>query len=135
MNPRFEFSIHATDGKARFCRLDPRTGGRLVVLEAARNVACTGAVPRALVNCMNFGNPEHPDVMWQFSEAIDGMSDAWETANNFDPRSPADGALDADNDGLTNAQEFIAGTDPRDPASYGACLPSMRRLRRLDRVR
>jgi phosphoribosylformylglycinamidine synthase len=66
----------ATDGKARFCRLDPRTGGRLVVLEAARNVACAGAVPKALVNCMNFGNPEHPEVMWQFSEAIDGMSDA-----------------------------------------------------------
>ena len=66
----------ATDGKARFCRLDPQTGGRLVVLEAARNVACAGAVPKALVNCMNFGNPEHPEVMWQFSEAIDGMSDA-----------------------------------------------------------
>jgi phosphoribosylformylglycinamidine synthase len=66
----------ATDGKARFCRLDPRTGGALVVLEAARNVACAGGVPKALVNCMNFGNPEHTDVMWQFSEAIDGMSDA-----------------------------------------------------------
>ncbi|MFM8304072.1 MAG: phosphoribosylformylglycinamidine synthase subunit PurL [Actinomycetota bacterium] len=66
----------ATDGKARFCRLDPRTGGRLVVLEAARNVACSGAVPKALVNCMNFGNPEHPEVMWQFSEVIDGMSEA-----------------------------------------------------------
>ena len=66
----------ATDGKARFCRLDPRTGGALVVLEAARNVACAGGVPKALVNCMNFGNPEHPEVMWQFSEAIDGMSDA-----------------------------------------------------------
>jgi len=66
----------ATDGKARFCRLDPRTGGALVVLEAARNVACAGGVPKALVNCMNFGNPEHPEVMWQFSEAIDGMSAA-----------------------------------------------------------
>ena len=66
----------ATDGKARFCRLDPRVGGALVVLEAARNVACAGATARALVNCMNFGNPEHPEVMWQFSEAIDGMSDA-----------------------------------------------------------
>src|SRR4051794_34396753 len=66
----------ATDGKGRFCRLDPRTGGRLVVLEAARNVACSGAVPRALVNCLNFGNPEHPEVMWQFSEVVDGMSEA-----------------------------------------------------------
>jgi phosphoribosylformylglycinamidine synthase len=66
----------ATDGKGRFCRLDPRTGGRLVVLEAARNVACAGAEPRALVNCLNFGNPEHPEVMWQFSEVVDGMSEA-----------------------------------------------------------
>jgi len=66
----------STDGKARFCALDPRTGGALVVLEAARNVACAGAVPKALVNCLNFGNPEHPEVMWQFSETVDGMSAA-----------------------------------------------------------
>ncbi len=66
----------STDGKARFCRLEPRTGGRLVVLEAARNVACAGADPRALVNCLNFGNPEHPEVMWQFAEVVDGMSEA-----------------------------------------------------------
>jgi phosphoribosylformylglycinamidine (FGAM) synthase-like enzyme len=66
----------ATDGKGRFCRLDPRTGARLAVLEAARNVACAGARPLALVNCLNFGNPEHPEVMWQFSEVIDGMADA-----------------------------------------------------------
>jgi phosphoribosylformylglycinamidine synthase len=68
----------STDGKARFCRLDPRTGGRLVVLEAARNVACTGARPLALVNCLNFGNPEHPEVMWQFTETVEGMSEACE---------------------------------------------------------
>ncbi|MGH9048872.1 MAG: phosphoribosylformylglycinamidine synthase subunit PurL [Acidimicrobiia bacterium] len=66
----------ATDGKGRFCRLDPRAGARLAVLEAARNVACAGAHPLALVNCLNFGNPEHPDVMWQFSEVVDGMADA-----------------------------------------------------------
>ncbi|HEY3238124.1 MAG TPA: phosphoribosylformylglycinamidine synthase subunit PurL, partial [Acidimicrobiia bacterium] len=65
-----------TDGKARFCRLDPRVGGALVVLEAARNVACAGARPLALVNCLNFGNPEHPEVMWQFSEVVDGMAEA-----------------------------------------------------------
>jgi len=68
----------ATDGKGRFCRLDPRTGARLVVLEAARNVACAGADPKALVNCLNFGNPEHPAVMWQFDQVIDGMSEACE---------------------------------------------------------
>src|SRR3954470_11244913 len=65
-----------TDGKARFCSLDPYTGARLTVLEAARNLACVGAVPKALVNCLNFGNPEHPEVMWQFAEVVDGMSDA-----------------------------------------------------------
>ena len=68
----------ATDGKARFCQLDPRPGGRLVVLEAARNVATTGARPLALVNCLNFGNPEHPEVMWQFSEVVEGISEACE---------------------------------------------------------
>jgi phosphoribosylformylglycinamidine synthase subunit PurL len=66
----------STDGKARFCRLDPNTGGRLAVLEAARNVSCAGAEPRALVNCLNFGNPEHPDVMWQFQQAVEGISEA-----------------------------------------------------------
>ncbi|MEX0663973.1 MAG: phosphoribosylformylglycinamidine synthase subunit PurL [Acidimicrobiia bacterium] len=68
----------ATDGKGRFCRLDPRTGGRLVVLESARNVACAGAEPRALVNCLNFGNPEHAAVMWQFEEVVEGISEACE---------------------------------------------------------
>jgi phosphoribosylformylglycinamidine synthase len=68
----------ATDGKARFCALDPRTGGRLVVLEAARNVATTGARPLALVNCLNFGNPEHAEVMWQFAEVVEGISEACE---------------------------------------------------------
>ncbi len=64
-----------TDGKARFCALDPRVGAQLVVLEAVRNLACVGADARALVNCLNFGNPEHPDVMWQFAEVVDGMRD------------------------------------------------------------
>ena len=68
----------STDGKGRFCRLDPRTGGRLAVLEAARNIACAGAAPRALVNCLNFGNPEHPEVMWQFAEVVEGISQACE---------------------------------------------------------
>jgi phosphoribosylformylglycinamidine synthase len=68
----------ATDGKARFCLLDPRTGGRLVVLEGARNVACVGARPRAVVNCLNFGSPEHPTVMWQFAETVEGMAEACE---------------------------------------------------------
>ena len=68
----------ATDGKARFCHLDPREGAKLVVLEAARNVACSGARPLALVNCLNFGSPEHAEVMWQFTEVVEGMSEACE---------------------------------------------------------
>ena len=66
----------STDGNGRWCALDPRRGTALVVAEAALNVACAGARPVALVNCLNFGNPEHPEVMWQLSEAIDGMAEA-----------------------------------------------------------
>jgi phosphoribosylformylglycinamidine synthase len=64
-----------TDGNNRWCAIDPRKGTALVVAEAALNVACAGARPVALVNCLNFGNPEHPEVMWQFSEAVDGMAE------------------------------------------------------------
>ncbi|HWE56388.1 MAG TPA: phosphoribosylformylglycinamidine synthase subunit PurL [Acidimicrobiales bacterium] len=66
----------STDGNARWCAIDPRRGTALVVAESALNVACVGATPVALVNCLNFGNPEHPEVMWQLSEAIDGMAEA-----------------------------------------------------------
>jgi phosphoribosylformylglycinamidine synthase len=66
----------STDGNAKWCALDPRAGTALVVAESALNVACVGARPVALVNCLNFGNPEHPEVMWQLSEAIDGMAEA-----------------------------------------------------------
>jgi phosphoribosylformylglycinamidine synthase subunit PurL len=66
----------STDGNGRWCALDPRAGTALVVAESALNVACVGGRPKALVNCLNFGNPEHPEVMWQLSEAIDGMAEA-----------------------------------------------------------
>ena len=66
----------ATDGNARYCMLDPYTGGMLAVAEAARNVSCTGALPIAMTNCLNFGNPERPAVMAQFSAAIEGMAEA-----------------------------------------------------------
>jgi phosphoribosylformylglycinamidine synthase len=65
-----------TDSNSRWCALDPRGGTALVVAEAVLNLACAGARPVAVVNNLNFGNPEHPEVMWQLSEAIDGMSDA-----------------------------------------------------------
>jgi phosphoribosylformylglycinamidine synthase II len=65
-----------TDGPGRYCYLDPYEGARLAVAEAARNVACTGAEPVAVTNCLNFGNPEKSDVMWQFVEAVRGIGDA-----------------------------------------------------------
>jgi phosphoribosylformylglycinamidine synthase subunit PurL len=66
----------STDGNSRWCFLAPRTGAMHAVAEAARNVACTGARPVAATNCLNFGNPEKPEVMWQFSETIDGIAEA-----------------------------------------------------------
>ena len=66
----------STDGNGRWCALDPRTGAMHAVAEAARNVAAVGARPWAATNCLNFGNPEKPEVMWQFSEAIDGIAEA-----------------------------------------------------------
>lgn len=64
------------DGPGRYCYLDPYEGARLAVAEAARNVACSGGEPVAITNCLNFGNPEKPDVMWQFAEAVRGIGDA-----------------------------------------------------------
>ena len=68
----------ALDGNGRWCYLDPRLGAMHAVAEAARNVACTGATPIAATNCLNFGNPEKPHIMWQFSQTIDGISKACE---------------------------------------------------------
>ena len=64
-----------TDAAPRWCAADPRRGTALVLAEAVANLACVGATPVAVVNCLNFGNPEHPEVMWQLSEAIDGLSE------------------------------------------------------------
>jgi phosphoribosylformylglycinamidine synthase len=66
------------DGNGRWCYLDPRLGAMHAVAEAARNVACAGAVPVAATNCLNFGNPEKPHIMWQFSQVVDGMTRACE---------------------------------------------------------
>jgi phosphoribosylformylglycinamidine synthase subunit PurL len=66
----------STDGKGRYAALDPYLGAAHAVAEAARNVATVGATPLAVTNCMNFGNPERPEVMWAFAEAIRGMADA-----------------------------------------------------------
>ena len=65
----------STDASGRYTKLDPRTGARLALAEAHRNVAVTGAQPYAVSNCMNFGSPENPDAMWQFAEAVRGLAD------------------------------------------------------------
>ena len=66
----------SADGNGRYTYLDPYEGGKLAVAEAARNVVCAGARPLAITNCLNFGSPERPEVMWQFAEAVRGMADA-----------------------------------------------------------
>ncbi|MDF5754438.1 phosphoribosylformylglycinamidine synthase subunit PurL [Spongiactinospora sp. TRM90649] len=66
----------ATDGNGRYARLDPYAGAQLALAEAYRNVSVTGARPLAVTNCLNFGSPEDPEVMWQFAEAVRGLADA-----------------------------------------------------------
>ena len=65
----------ALDANGRYAQLDPRSGARLALAEAYRNVAVTGARPAAVSDCLNFGSPENPEVMWQFSEAVEGLAD------------------------------------------------------------
>ena len=65
----------STDSNPRACALDPRRGTALALAEGVANLACVGATPVAVVNCLNFGNPEHPEVMWQLSESIDGLAE------------------------------------------------------------
>jgi len=69
------------DGNGRYCYLDPYMGGMIAVAEAARNVVCVGAKPVAITNCLNFGNPEKPEVMWQFQKVVEGMSQACKILN------------------------------------------------------
>ncbi|GAA1796388.1 phosphoribosylformylglycinamidine synthase subunit PurL [Leucobacter iarius] len=66
----------ATDANGRYCQLDPYVGSQLALAEAYRNVATSGAVPTAVTDCLNFGSPENPEVMWQFSRSVEGLSDA-----------------------------------------------------------
>ena len=69
----------ATDGNGRYCLLDPYQGTQLALAEAYRNVAMTGARPVAVTNCLNFGSPEDPEVMWQLAEAVRGLADGCKT--------------------------------------------------------
>ncbi|MFV0318905.1 MAG: phosphoribosylformylglycinamidine synthase subunit PurL [Microbacterium sp.] len=66
----------ATDANGRYCQLDPYQGAQLALAEAYRNVAVTGAMPAAVTDCLNFGSPENPEVMWQFAQTVEGLSDA-----------------------------------------------------------
>jgi phosphoribosylformylglycinamidine synthase len=66
----------STDGNGRYCYLNPRRGAMLALAEAARNVACAGGVPIGATNCLNFGNPERPEIMWQFVECVEGLAEA-----------------------------------------------------------
>ncbi len=66
----------SSDVNPVYCGLDPRRGGQQAVAEAARNLACVGAEPAGLTDCLNFGNPENPEIMWQFRECVRGMAEA-----------------------------------------------------------
>ncbi|OIU88712.1 phosphoribosylformylglycinamidine synthase subunit PurL [Microbacterium sp. AR7-10] len=65
----------STDANGRYCQLDPYAGAQLALAEAYRNVAVTGATPTAITDCLNFGSPENPEVMWQFGQTVDGLAD------------------------------------------------------------
>jgi phosphoribosylformylglycinamidine synthase subunit PurL len=78
LRPSYRGLAVSLDGAGRICRLDPRTGGALAVLESARNVACAGGEPLAFTDCLNFGNPEKAEIAWELEEAIEGMAEACE---------------------------------------------------------
>ena len=78
LRPSFRGLAVSLDGSGRVARLDPNIGGALAVLEAARNVACAGGEPLAITDCLNFGNPEKPEIAWELAEAIEGMAAACE---------------------------------------------------------
>ena len=78
LRPGYRGLAVTLDGQGRIARLDPRTGGMLAILEAARNVACAGGEPIGFTDCLNFGNPEKPEIAWELAEAIEGMALACE---------------------------------------------------------
>ncbi len=78
LRPAFRGLALSLDGQGRIATLDPFTGGALAVLEAARNVACVGGEPLGFTDCLNFGNPEKPEIGWELAEAIEGMAQACE---------------------------------------------------------
>jgi phosphoribosylformylglycinamidine synthase len=77
-NKKFALAM-TLDGNSLYTYLDPKTGGKIAVAEACRNLACVGAHPVGVTNCLNFGNPEKPEIMWQFQEVIEGIAAACRT--------------------------------------------------------
>jgi phosphoribosylformylglycinamidine synthase II len=73
--------VFSVDGNGRYCSLDPYQGAMLAVAESARNVACAGGVPVGATNCLNFGNPEKPEIMWQFAQCVEGIGDVCRALN------------------------------------------------------
>ncbi len=73
--------VFSVDGNGRYCLLDPYQGAMLAVAESARNVACAGGMPVGATNCLNFGNPERPEIMWQFAQCVEGIGDACRALN------------------------------------------------------
>ncbi len=71
----------STDCNGRYVYLNPRVGGQIAVAESARNVVCSGAEPIAITNCLNFGNPQDPEIYWQFKEAVTGIGEACRSFN------------------------------------------------------
>ncbi len=76
LKPSGRLLAATTDGNGRLCYLDPYEGGKHAVAEAARNLVCVGAKPMAVTNCLNFGNPEDPEIMWQFKECVRGIAES-----------------------------------------------------------
>ncbi len=111
------------DGNGRWCADNPRAGAARIVLEAAANLACVGAEPVAVTDCLNFGNPERPEVFWTFREAIDGIADAC-TALDVPVTG---GNVSFYNEALANwnaAHDGAAGPDARPAALTRGILPT-----------
>ncbi len=75
------FLAMSLDGNGKYCHFDPKNGGKIAVAESCRNIVCSGGKPLAATNCLNFASPENPEVMWCFSEVIEGMREACEMFN------------------------------------------------------
>ncbi|MEO9137921.1 MAG: phosphoribosylformylglycinamidine synthase subunit PurL [Jatrophihabitans sp.] len=120
----------ATDGNGRYTRLDPYAGAQLALAEAFRNVATTGARPLAVTNCLNFGSPEDPGVMWQFTEAVRGLADGCQTLGvpvtggnvSFYNQTGSSPILPTPVIGVLGVIDDVAQRIPQAPRTDGAAL-------------